>query len=190
MLDRAAERARRESVDIALTQASLLDARGIAGGPFGVVIMALGALNHLATLDEQVEALRSARQALDPRGVLLLDIMHASPHRLHALDGAYGHDGSWTDRDGASVDRFSAFSVHPSRQSIDTRIWYEKTDRDGRITRNVLSTTQRYVTPGELLLMLEAAGFEEVALYGGYELEPFEDGSERLIAAAEATRTR
>jgi hypothetical protein len=174
---------------LTLVQADMLDAPSMPGGPFGVVIMALGALLHLPTQKLQIAALAAARQALDPRGVLLIDIMHASPHRLHALDGQTGLDGHWPRESGAIVERFSTHVVHPATQSIDARIWYDVTYRDGRLERHSTSMSQRYVAPGELSLMLEVAGFEEVMLYGGYELEPFGDASDRLIAAAEATRT-
>jgi hypothetical protein len=35
--------------------------------------------------------------------------------------------------------------------------------------------------------MLELAGFAEWQVYGSYDLEPFDDQSERLIVAAEVT---
>ena len=45
----------------------------------------------------------------------------------------------------------------------------------------------RYVSPAEFELMLELAGFIEWKRYGSYELDPFEDGSDRLIVTAEVT---
>ncbi|MGD9712431.1 MAG: class I SAM-dependent methyltransferase [Thermomicrobiales bacterium] len=190
MLAGARRRADEAGVELTLLNAEMVDARSMPGGPFGVVILALGALSHIETADGQLEALTSARQALDPRGVLLIDIMHATPSRLQTLDGSYGFDGSWRSADGSAVHRFSSSSVHPATQTIESHIWYDRTSVTGGITRHATSMTQRYLTPGELLLMLEVAGFEEVALYGGYELDPFADDSERLIVAAEATRTR
>jgi hypothetical protein len=45
----------------------------------------------------------------------------------------------------------------------------------------------RYIHRAELELMLELAGYPEWELYGSYDLDPFEDGSDRLIVAAEAS---
>jgi hypothetical protein len=45
----------------------------------------------------------------------------------------------------------------------------------------------RYVVPSEIELMLEVAGFAEWTLYGSYDLDPYDDGSERLIVTAEVT---
>jgi hypothetical protein len=38
-----------------------------------------------------------------------------------------------------------------------------------------------------LELLLELAGFVEVQVYGGYDLDPFADDSDRLIVTAELT---
>jgi hypothetical protein len=47
----------------------------------------------------------------------------------------------------------------------------------------------RYLYRSELELMLELAGFVEWQLYGSYDLDPYDDQSDRLIAAAEVTRS-
>ncbi len=190
MLSRARDRGRGHGVEPIFVHSDMKEARTIPGGPFGVVIMALGALSHLTTIDDQIVALSSVRQALDPRGVLLLDMMHASPGRLQAMDGAVGFDGRWQLVDGSVVDRFSSHAVYPATQTIDSHIWYDHLSPDGTLTRKSSDLRQRYVSPGELTVMLMHSGFEEVVLYGGYELEPFEDSSERIVIAAEATRTR
>ena len=174
---------------LTLVSAGMANAHTLPGGPFGVVIMALGALSHLATQELQLAALRSAHQALDPRGVLLVDVFHASPARLQELDGGMGVDGRWELESGASVERFSTHAVFPASQTIDTRIWFDVTSNEGSLRRVSTSMTQRYVSPGELRLMLREAGFQDMMFYGGYDLDPFEDGSDRLIVAAEMTRT-
>jgi ubiquinone/menaquinone biosynthesis C-methylase UbiE len=172
-----------------IVQASMTEAHTLQGGPFGVVIMALGALSHLSTQDLQLAALRSAHRALDPRGVLLVDVFHASPARLHALDGGLGADGRWELDSGTSVERYSTHTVHPATQNIHTRILYDAISAGGNVRRVSASMTQRYVSPGELALLLQMAGFQDMMFYGGYELEPFEDNSDRLIVAAEKTKT-
>lgn len=191
MLERAKARAAKSKAAqrLTLVQGDSRDADAIEGGPFGVVIMALDALSHIQTPEDQLHALTAARKALDPRGVLLLDVMHATPARLQAFDGSIGHDSFWSLPNGESIDRFSAHTVHPESQTISSRIWYDVTSTEGSVRRTATWMRQRYVSPGELLLMLEIAGFEDVMLYGDYQLEEFHDHSERLIVAAEATKT-
>lgn len=192
MLDRARRRSEGKVDPSLLTyvSADMTETHTIQGGPFGVVIMALGALGHLATQERQLAALRSAHLALDPRGVLLIDIFHASPARLNSLDGGIAVDGRWELDSGDGVERFSTHHVHPSTQTIDTRIWYDVTSEAGTVRRVSMSMTQRYVSPGEIALMLLTSGFQDMMFYGGYELEPFDDGSDRLLVAAEMTKTR
>jgi SAM-dependent methyltransferase len=174
---------------LTFVSAGMANAHTIEGGPFGVVIMALGALSHLPTQELQRDALRSAHQALDPRGVLLIDVLHASPARLQELDGGIGVDGRWDSESAGTVERFSTHAVFPASQTIDTRIWFDITSKEGALRRVSTSMTQRYVSPGELRLMLTEAGFQDMMFYGGYELEPFDDTSDRLIVAAEMTKT-
>jgi hypothetical protein len=45
----------------------------------------------------------------------------------------------------------------------------------------------RYLHAAELELMLEMAGFASWEIYGSYDLDPFDDHSERILVAAEAT---
>jgi SAM-dependent methyltransferase len=184
MLDRARQRggsARYVAAD--MTEAATID-----GGPFGVVIMALGALAHLPSQEEQGAALASAHRALDPRGVLLIDVLHATPANLQALEGIHA-EGVWDLPDGTRVERFSSHRLAPASQHIHSRIWYDVTRPDNALERVSTSMTQRYTTPGEISLLLQAAGFQDCMFYGGYELEPLEDASERLVIAAEMTRT-
>jgi hypothetical protein len=115
--------------------------------------------------------------------------LHASPARLQELDGGIGVDGRWEWESGRTVERFSTHAVFPASQTIDTRIWFDITSNDGTLRRVSTSMTQRYVSPGELRLMLTEAGFQDTMFYGGYELEPFDDTSDRLIVAAEMTKT-
>jgi hypothetical protein len=45
----------------------------------------------------------------------------------------------------------------------------------------------RYVHRAELELLLELAGFVEWQVYGSYELDPYDDQSDRLLVIAEVT---
>jgi hypothetical protein len=45
----------------------------------------------------------------------------------------------------------------------------------------------RYLVASELVLLLEITGFVEWKLYGSYDLDPYHEGSDRLIVTAEVT---
>jgi hypothetical protein len=149
--------------------------------------VALNGLMHLPTAGDQRRALQSARRALDPRGQLLVDLLNPTPEALRAFDHSLIHEGNWSLEDGTRVDKFAARRVAPASQTIQTELWYDLTAADGALRRVATSFPLRYVHPAELELMLELAGFVEWQLYGSYELDPFGDQSDRLIAAAEVT---
>lgn len=170
-----------------LVHGSMRDADSAQGGPFGLVLLSLNGLMHAPTQAEQRAVLAAARRALDPRGMLVIDVLNPDPAHLSTFDGRVLHEGSWTLNDGTRVDRFAARTVVATGQRIDTDLWFDVVSADGSLRRVRTAFPMRYVTPSELELMLELAGFVEWKLYGSYELDPFEDGSERLIVAAEVT---
>ena len=155
------------------------------GGPFGVVIASLNSLQHLTTPTEQREALRQAWGALDPRGQLLIDLMNPTPSSLAALDHQFVLEGSFPRQDGSIVQKFSSRKISPAEQLIETDLWYDVVSNDGSVRRVPTSFMMRYVHRAELELMLELAGFKSWEIYGSYELDPFDDTSERLFVAAE-----
>ena len=192
MLDRArtAAEAAGVSTQVALHAGSMTEADRVAGGPFGLVIIALNGLLHLPSAEAQRSALAAARRALDPRGQLVVDVLSPTPEALRALDHAFGHEGSWRLPDGTRVDKISARRVSPSRQRIETELWYDRLAPDGTLRRTATSYAMRYIHRAELELMLELAGFVEWEAYGGYELDPYDDAAERLIVTAEVTPSR
>ena len=189
MLERALERC--AVPDRALFHlGSMTQADQAPGGPFGLVIIALNGLLHLPAQDEQRETLASARRALDPRGQLILDVFNPSPQALSVFDRTFHHEGTWRDKTGERIDKFSAQQVLNANQIISSELWYDRTDSTGNVTRIATSHSLRYVHPFELTLLLELTGFVDWRLYGGYELEQFHSNSERLIVTAEVTATR
>jgi SAM-dependent methyltransferase len=189
MLDRARARVEESGLGhlIQLAQGEMGDADESQGGPFGVAIIALNGLLHVADPGAQRKVLSSVRKALDPRGMLLIDVLNPTPETLRSLDHALSHEGVWYMTDGTRVDKFAARRVAAAAQTIATELWYDLTGADGSIRRIATSMPMRYLHRSELELMLELAGFAEWQVYGGYDLEPFGDQSERLIVAAEVT---
>jgi SAM-dependent methyltransferase len=172
---------------VTLVEAAMSEVGQVSGGPFGLVIFSLNGLLHLPTAAEQRAALVSARQALDPRGMLVIDALHPNPELFATFDGRVLHEGSWLRPDGARVDRFSACTYTAAHQRIHTDLWYDLTSPAGHLRRARAQFPMRYLSAPELELLLELAGFAEWRLYGSYDLDPYDDASERLIATAEVT---
>lgn len=189
MLKRAAAAVANASLSslVTLHHGSMTSADEAPGGPFGLVIIALNGLLHLPTATAQRETLLAARRALDPRGQLAIDLINPSPETLRGLDHGVTHEGGWHLPNGVRVDKFAARRVSPSEQHIETDLWYDRLGADGTVRRTATHYPMRFLHRAELELLLELTGFAEWNIYGGYDLEPFEDGSERLFVTAEVT---
>jgi 2-polyprenyl-3-methyl-5-hydroxy-6-metoxy-1,4-benzoquinol methylase len=189
MLAVARERVQSAGVEdrVTLLELGMEQSAMAPGGPFGVVIASLNSLLHLASAAAQRTALAQAFTALDPRGQLLIDVMNPTPAALVALDHQYVLEGTWHREDGSLVQKFSSRRVSAAEQQIETDIWYDITSADGSLRRIPTSFSMRYLHRSELELMLELAGFASWECYGSYELDPFDDQSDRLIVAAEAS---
>lgn len=175
---------------VTLHEAPMTEADRAPGGPFGLVLAPLDALLHAGGPAAQRATLEAARRAMDPRGQLVIDVFNPTPEALAALERGVVHEGSWRLPDGTRVDKFGARRVHPAGQVISTELWYDLAAPDGALRRVSTRFDLRYLHRAELELMLELAGFVEWEVYGGYDLEPFEDGSDRLVVTAELTRSR
>ncbi len=187
MLNRARARlsSKRGRADLSLVEGPMSSAAATQGGPFGVVILGLNGLLHATTSSEQRSVLKSARATLRPDGQLLLDVLNPATPSFQSLDFQVLLEGTWTTASGDRVDKFSSRRIDAATQEIEVSLWYDVTDPDGSVKRIHTGFTQRYVYLSELELMLELAGFQSWQVFGGYELEPFGEGSERIVIAAE-----
>lgn len=188
MLCRLRERAAGlDGGEVTGVQADLRQGLPLPNDTFGVGIFSLNGLMHLETQDEQVFALREAARVLDPRGQVVIDLFSPTPEYLGHLSNGPHLEGVWTDADGREVEKWSHRRLRAASQHLDTRIWYDTVRADGTVQRVRSGFTLRYIHAAELELMLEKAGFVEWQLYGSYELDPYTDTSDRLIALADLT---
>ncbi len=188
MLNRLDVRARDlDDAQVTLVHADMRGPLPIDASTFGVAIFSLNGLMHLETQADQLAALTEAARILDPRGQLVIDLFNPTPSYLSGLDHGAHLEGIWRDDAGREVEKWSHRVIHPATQTIGTRIWYDSMREDGSIHRVRSAFTLRYIHAAELELMLERAGFVEWKFYGSYELDPFNDASDRLIALAELT---
>lgn len=174
---------------IELLEGDFAHANLVANGRFGVVIIGLDSLLHAVSQEEQLRVLRGAHAALDPRGQLIVDVINPTPPRLMAMDGGLTFAGTWTMDDGARLDKLVAQTSDPARQLIQSEIWYEVTAIGGAVTRTRTAFDQRWIGAGELVLMLQLAGFQDWRVYGSYELDELDALSDRIIVAAEKSKT-
>jgi SAM-dependent methyltransferase len=153
------------------------------GRRFGLVFIALNSLMHLESREEQRRALAAAGRHLTAAGRLVIDLFHpdvALPEPsqegqlfLHCLKVL---------EDGVQVLHFQSPTVDRGSQIVSMANYYDEVQADGTLRRYVAPFTLRYLTRGELELLVPQAGLELEALYGSYDLDPFEGHSPRMVA--------
>lgn len=170
---------------VTLCRGSMVEADQVISGHFGLIILALNGLLHVATAAEQRQTLASARRLLAPGGRLVTDLLNPVPAFLHAMEQGVQHEGSWLQAGGGQVDKFASRRVFPAAQQIETDLWYDLTNPDSSLHRFTSSFPMRYLHRAEVELLLELAGFTAWQVYGSYELDRYDDDSDRLLVIAE-----
>ncbi len=185
MLELAQQRIRVEQLErIELRRLDMRQLEGLADQHFRLVLCAVNSFLHLESRSDQLAALDAARRVLHQRGILIIDLFHPSPNTLQTMDDRLTLDGSWAQPDGSRVDRFSYRRVHPSQQSINTTLMFDRVSGDGVVSRITTSYSTRYIHHFEMLGLLETAGLELEGVYGSYSLDPLEDSSSSMIFVA------
>jgi len=154
-------------------------------GRFNLAFVAVNSFMHLLTTDDQMAALGGVRQHLQPGGLLLLDLFNPDLGRLLDARGQVYLDKVFTDPGtGHSLMRFSTQRVELSKQTLRVSYIVDELDEEGGVRRTLFPYSIRYLFRSELELLLRQAGFAVEAIYGSYDLDEFDDDSEKMIAVA------
>lgn len=160
------------------------------GGPYALAIVALNSLMHLTTTAAQLAGLAALHRALAPGGLLAIDLFNPESRALAEYDGALTLDRSFALPDGAQVQKLVAQKTNTARQLLYVTFNYDEIAADGALRRTVQTMTLRWIYRYELEHLLARAGFAIDAIYGSYELDPYEAGSEQLLAVARRLDTK
>jgi SAM-dependent methyltransferase len=153
-------------------------------GPFELAIVALNSFMHLVTKEDQLEALARLHGALEPGGLLALDLFNPVSRALTDLDGALVLDRSFAMPDGSQVQKFVVQRADMAVQMNHVTFIYDELCADGRVRRTTHSFAMRWLYRYELEHLLARAGFALESLYGSYDLDDFSASSEIMLAVA------
>ena len=154
----------------------------------GVVIIGLSSFHHAASQDQQQDVLDCAFRALDPRGMLVLDMLNPFIELNGQGDGVVHRERDLGQRQGSPVSKFSVKRSDSIRQEIHQTIWYDTLSPDGAVARTTTEFRLRLVYPSELTLLLARSGFVGWEIYGSWELDEFTAESDRMIFMAEKSK--
>lgn len=154
---------------------------------FAWAFCAMNSLMHLITLEGQLAALETARRHLQPGGRLVLDLANPDPAWLLEPQERIVRVGLLEDPEGSrTIVRQVLQRVDPLRQVLRLVYVYDEIEPGGIVRRILRPLSLRYLFPSEARLLIERAGFEVEAIYGSYELDPFDGTSERMIFVCRA----
>jgi ubiquinone/menaquinone biosynthesis C-methylase UbiE len=151
----------------------------------GVVIIGLSSFHHATSQDEQQQVLDCAFRALDPRGMLVLDMLNPFIELTGQGDGVVHRERDLGHQQGSPVYKFSVKRSDSVRQEINQTIWYDMVSPSGAVARRTTEFRLRLVYPSELALLLARSGFVDWQIYGSWELDEFAAESDRMIFMVE-----
>jgi ubiquinone/menaquinone biosynthesis C-methylase UbiE len=185
MLAVARERARAAGVALRLHQADMRTLRLRAR--FATVLVPFGGLQHLDSVDDIAATFATAAAHLSRGGVVAVDVEAPQPEDL--APGPQPLVAHWTRpwRD-ALVTKLVAVEGRPALGLREVAFHYDVQPPGGPLRRWTHQFTLRVVTAGELQLAARLAGLVPTAFYGDYELTPYDDGADRLVALFERAR--
>ena len=142
-------------------------------------------LMHLTNPADQMRVLRRAHHHLQPGGTLLLALFNPDVPRLVEVAGTQELADRWTDpASGAEVLKWCVRNVDWTAQIQDTLFIYEEIFADGRVQRTLCPFALRFLWRHEAELMLTQSGFDIDAVWGSFDGDPYDAGSENLILLA------
>jgi len=152
---------------------------------FDRVLLPYNALYCLLAKREALACFRAARRALEPGGILALDVWNAGPFQdEYAPTPAFDPQPIVSLRHGGRTwDVFERSRVRRARQRLD--VSYTYVPREGGSTYRI-PIAQRYFSSAEISALLERSGFALAARYGDFAGRRFRPRSAQLIVLARA----
>jgi SAM-dependent methyltransferase len=153
-------------------------------GPYNLAIVALNSFMHLTTIDDQLTALAHIHHALNPDGLLAIDVFNPHTRNLADCDGELVLERTFRLDDGVLVCKCVAQRADMAQQINHVTFVYDELDGNGGMRRTMHTMALRWLYRYELEHLLERAGFVAEVVYGSYDLDPFGAGSDIILTVA------
>ena len=152
---------------------------------FERVLLPYNALYCLLGKRAALACFRAARRALEPGGMLALDVWNAEPFQRNPEQQSADDAQPIVSlrHAGRTWDVFERARVHRARQRLD--VSYSYVPRAGGRSYQI-PIAQRYFLPAEISELLARSGFAVAARYGDFAGRRFSARSEQLVVLARA----
>lgn len=156
------------------------------GRRFQLVAVTLNSFMHVLEADEQIATLENVHDHLAPDGRAVISTINPYSVSLHDIEAKLIHEFTkWDPQAESWVTKLSARDVDTVEQIEHVTYFYDEV-KGGDVQRLVTTLDFRYTYRYELELLMRQAGLEPVAVYGSYDLEPYEITSPALIVVAKS----
>ena len=150
---------------------------------FDLVIIPFRPFQHLISIDDQINCLKSVRKHLRRDGILIFDVFNPSPDRL--LTSAFGPEVDVPKieiTDGRSLTRTSqVVKSHWKDKWNEYEFIYRLENEFGGVEEIRQQTSMRYFFVEELELILEMGGFKIDKIFGDFDSSDFHKDSPEQI---------
>lgn len=152
---------------------------------FPLVLVPYNGLMHFPEQADQLAVLERLSTLMADDGLLVMDLPNAGEAMATENDGTLILERSFLV-DGNLVMQQSVSYIDRVQQHLSVTWIYDEIGAEDQVLRRTLAPLAlRYITWGEMQLLLRLAGLAIVDVYGDYEQNPFEDGAERMIVVAQ-----
>jgi SAM-dependent methyltransferase len=168
-----------------LVEADMRTFDALAEAPFDVAIVAAKSFAYLLERADQLACLRRIGEHLRPGGLLSIDFLHPRPAWVGAEAGSVRDDllERWQELTVSRVE--SVVSTDLPRQVRVIRSIYEVVNANGAlVAKRFVEWPYRFTFRFEAEHLLERAGFQIEAVYGGYAREPLTSESATVLFLA------
>ncbi|UCH56895.1 MAG: class I SAM-dependent methyltransferase [Candidatus Bathyarchaeota archaeon] len=182
MLRAAEANLRREPPEVrSRVRLELADVRGFnLSERFGLVYFPSCSFDHILLKEDQVQALSNIREHVAPGGVYAFELTHIP--ELKPESGWFVQEKTLDEHRG--VVRTGYHRTDPEKRTMTINLWYELC-HDGRILERYFESGEVCIhSPEGVRALLEEAGFEVEAWYGGHDKREFTPESELMVVVA------
>lgn len=157
---------------------------------YSLAIVALNSFMHMLNVEDQLAALGTLHAALRPTGTLVIDLFNPDMRALPDYHGDVMLDKTFSLPDGRTVQKFVAQWADVAQQLINVVFMYDIIDSNQRVERQSAAFAMRWLWRYEIEHLLARAGFQVAAIYGDYELNPYDSSSEQIIVVARKSKRK
>ena len=158
---------------------------------FSTVMIPFRSFLHMLGRERQLACLSSCLAHLVPGGRFALNVFHPDDAFMADCRGPGARRWQWVDEretdDGGWILLSEVVHFDLGRQQFVARHRYEGFGADGQLIWTKLERNElAYLYPGDVRDLLQAAGFVEVELFGGFRKQPHRLPGQEIVAVARA----